>query len=535
MVRCLSGEVFTPDEQRILSRHFTNTDQSVFAIFNLPEIVKGALFARYSRSSKSLRRLFLDEFYKTDGAGQFATGANETESGVERARDLYNRVFNEYGDDSVAQLGAAHIAFENVSNVLTKVLERGRLASYLEQSTRYINYGTKLNGAYRYKVPPELHNTDLEGRYVLLMDGLFGVYQRIVEQCIEYFKRRYPQTAKISERAWEISIRAQAYDVARGVLPASTISNVGVFASGQAFERLLLRLKASPLKEAQECADVALVELRKVIPDFLKRVDVENRGVAWVNYLKSSRQSASEAVLAHSAGEHNGTERAEVELVKWDADGEQRLAAAILYEHGEYSLKHSHELARELSAGECAELITKYCAGRSNRRHMPGRAFESTNYQFDIVADYGSFRDLQRHRIMSIEWQPLTTRHGFITPDVLTDNELRDAHEQWNEAMVRSAEFYEEVRTKIGALQAQYVVPFAYKINYTIGLNARQAFHFIELRSSEQGHENYRKIVLAMHKLIREQAGHQTIADAMKFVNTDEIGLARLTAAQKTN
>ena len=167
-------EEFTPAEADVLRRYFTNLDQPVFALVNLPEVVKGALFARYSRSSKSLRRLFVDEFVgELDIEGDATIDAT---IGLDRAEELYEKVFFEYGDDSVAQLGGVHLACEQASNLLTKVLEWGRLASYLEQSTRYIAYDSRADGRYRYHRDPEILSSELGTRYIGDLDRIFDAY-----------------------------------------------------------------------------------------------------------------------------------------------------------------------------------------------------------------------------------------------------------------------------------------------------------------------------------------------------------------------
>ena len=183
---------FTPDEQRTLAPYFSNLTGPVFALTNLPETVKGALFARYSRSAKSLRRLFLDEF-----AGEVAGSgpAGESRVGVERAEKLYARVFNEFGDDSVAQLGGVHLACEGVSNILTKVIEWGRLMAYLEQSTRYVPYTDRPGGRWKYHVPKELAETPLLARYTAALDQTFETYARWYEPMQEHFRARFPKEA----------------------------------------------------------------------------------------------------------------------------------------------------------------------------------------------------------------------------------------------------------------------------------------------------------------------------------------------------
>lgn len=524
-------ETFSEHEEEILARFFTNSDKPVFALFNLPESVKGALFARYSRSNKSLRRLFLDEFYDHEQLAGPAAGAEEASasggSKSQRASDFYQRVLDRYGDDSVAQLGAAHIAFEGISNILTKVVERGRLASYLEQSTRYLDYGNQVRGRFRYVIPAELLGSELEGEYVLFMDGLFDFYNQVKARAQAHFKEKFasqkPENGDAaSQKSWERSIQAQAFDLARAVLPASTYSNVGVFASGQAMERLLLRLMSSELAEARECGELALAELRRVIPDFLRRVDVADRGVLWANYLRDSKLGARELTAELTArGDAFVDDSAEpaqsgARLVSFDADGESKILAAILYESSNMPLVEAAKRTEMLSEDERAGLIERYCGSRSNRRHMPGRAFEATDYKFDVLSDYGAFRDMQRHRMLTIDWQYLGVASGYVTPDDVPEMGLAA---EWDGVMQRTAGIYQKIAQQHGPLLAQYVVPFGYRIRYTIKSNARELFHLFELRSTEQAHAACREIVHQMYAQIGEKAGHGLVLGAMKFMN----------------
>src|SRR5215467_5438891 len=256
-------EHFTEDETATLRPYFTNLDQPVFALVNLPEVVKGALFARYSRTHKSLRRLFLDEFVADlDLTGDLTVDATV---GLKRAEELYERVFLEYGDDSVAQLGGVHLACEQASNLLTKILEWGRLASYLEQSTRYIAYDARLGGRYRYHRDPSVVGSRFGTRYVGEMDRLFDAYAELVERVQDHVRATVPKDHRDSDFVYRQATRAKALDAVRGVLPAASLSNVGIYGSGQAFEQLLLRMRAHPLPEAQTYAELMLHELRKVI------------------------------------------------------------------------------------------------------------------------------------------------------------------------------------------------------------------------------------------------------------------------------
>src|SRR5215831_12718915 len=283
------AEEFTREEQAALAPYVTKLAGPVFALVNLPEVVKGALFARYSRSSKSLRRLFLDEFLGPGGLQDASLGGGAGGAGAARAEQLYERVFVEYGDDSVAQLGGVHLACEGASNILTKVLEWGRLMAYLEQSTRYIPYDDRPAGRYRYHVPAELTG-GLRDRYVATLDRAFDVYREWLPRLRAFFEARHPRDANESESVYRMTIRAKALDTLRGLLPAATVSNVGIYATGQAYEALLLRMRAHTLAEVRACADLMLVELRKVIPAFLTRVDRVDRGVVWAQYLAATHE-----------------------------------------------------------------------------------------------------------------------------------------------------------------------------------------------------------------------------------------------------
>ena len=517
-------ETFSEEERRSLAPFFTNLDSHVFALTNLPETVKGALFARYSRSAKSLRRLFLDEF-AGDLAGFRADAASV---GVERAEKLYARVFSDYGDDSVAQLGGVHIACEYVSNVLTKILEWGRLMAYLEQSTRYVPYTDKLHGRWRYHVPAEVEGT-LRDRYVATMDAAFETYASLIEGMQRHFAARYPRAPQDSEGVHRAAIRAKALDTLRGMLPAATQSNVGLYGTGQAYESLLLRMRAHPLAEVRQCGDQMLAELRKLVPAFLTRVDQPERGGRWSGYLASTRdatRTVAEALFADTEAQP----RDEVTLTDFDPDGEIKIVASALYAASDLADDQLLAVARRMTPDQRAAVLQAYVGDRSNRRHRPGRAFERTAYRFDVLTDYGAFRDLQRHRLLTLEWQPLSTRHGYSEPDALRDAGVLDG---WTQVMDASADLYEALRSAGLDAAAPYAVAMAYRVRFYMDMNAREAMHVIELRTAPQGHPAYRRVCQQMHRLIAERAGHTAVAAAMKFVDHSEVELERLKAERE--
>src|SRR5437773_561680 len=454
---------FSPGERATLSPYFTNLDGPVFALVNLPEVVKGALFARYSRSPKSLRRLFLDEFL-TSGT---LAGAPAAPFDTKRAEELYGRMFFEYGDDSVAQLGGVHLACEGASNILTKVLEWGRLAAYLEQSTRYIPYDDLVAGRYRYHVPRELEG-ELHTRYVETLDAMFDAYRALLPVLRQHFTERFPREAQTSEAAYRTSIRAKALDTLRGLLPAATTSNVGIYGTGKASVNLLIRMRAHPLQEVRAYADLMLVGLRKVIPAFLRRVDLPDRGVAWSSYLDETRRAIA-GVAAEILADEASTPRDEVTLTDFDPDGEAKVVAAALY----------------------------------------------------------AVSDVADDRLLTLEWQRLSPRHGSAMPEAIAEAHVED---RWHRALDASASLHDAIAAAGLVDVAPYAVAMAYRIRFYMEMNAREAMHLIELRSAPQGHPAYRRIAQTLHRLIAERAGHRALAAAMRFADHSEVALERLEA-----
>ena len=514
-------ETFTAEERAALAPHFTNLDGPVFALVNLPEVVKGALFARYSRSAKSLRRLYLDEF--REGAG---ADAGTHAVGTTRADALYERVLSDYGDDSVAQLGGVHLACEGASNLLTKVLEWGRLMAYLEQSTRYVPYTDRPGGAWKYHIPAELAGHSLRARYVETLDRAFETYARWIEPMQAFWSARVPRESGQAEGPWRMTVRAKALDSLRGLLPAATRSNVGIFGTAQGYEALLLRMRAHPLSEVRDYAELMLLELQKVIPAFLKRLERPERGGVWTQYLADTAmatRAAAESLLTGIEPEP----RPEVTLTDWDPDGEVKVVAAALYAVSELPDDQLLALARKLGPEERRWVLDAYTGTRQNRRHKPGRAFERTAYRFDVLGDYGAFRDLQRHRLLTLEWQPLSTRHGWVVGDEIAE---AGALADWTRVMDDSAALHAALAGAGLAAVPPYAVAMAYRVRYYMELNAREAMHMLELRTAPQGHPAYRRVCQAMHRLIAEQAGHTALAAAMRHVDYSGAETGRLAA-----
>jgi thymidylate synthase ThyX len=519
-------ETFSAEERARLEPHVTNLDEPVFALVNLPETVKGALFARYSRYQGTLRRLFLDEFA---GSLPELSASYDNEEG-DRAADFYERIFVGYGDDSIAQLGGAHVACEWVSNVLTKVLQRPRLGAYLEQSTRYIAYDAPIEGTsqYRYHRDPELGPG-----YEAAMDELFGIYSAALPRVQAWAAEQYPAAAGESPKAHERALRAKALDLLRGLLPAASLSHMGIFATGQTYEQLILHLLAHPLPEARHYGRLILRAVQDVMPSFVSRVERPDRGGEWVSYLERREQAAERWVarmgLDRKPGDdgHGGPS---VRLIHHDGD-EDLLLSALLFEAATTDERTTRLALAELSGDERGLLLADLTGERANRRHRPGRGLESLRYRFEIVSDYGAFRDLQRHRMLTSQWQVLTPDLGAGVPHEVDD---AGAGDDYRRALDISRRAYEALLDAgHDRRAAMYALCLGYRMRYVLDLNAREAMQLIELRSGREGHPSYRAVAHAMHERIA--AVHPAVAAAMTHLDREtEPRLERIVSELRT-
>jgi thymidylate synthase ThyX len=495
----------TADERTRLAPYVTNLDRPVFGLVNLPETVKGALFARYARYPGTLRRLLLDEF-----SGDLPDEPCEWEGREgDRAAALYERVFVGFGDDSVAQLGGAHVACEWVSNVLTKVLQRPRLGAYLEQSTRYIAYDRRMLGErYRYLREPEFGPA-----YEQAMDLLFDTYAALLPRAAAWAAEAFAPAA--GSRAHDRAVEAKALDLLRGLLPAASLSHMGIFASGQTFEQLILHLMAHPLPEAQRYGDMILDAVKAVMPSFVARVERADRGGAWIDHLREREAAGHRWATRLGLDRNTGETGPSVRLLRVDGD-EGLVLAALLFEASRVPEHATRKALRALPATGRGRLLRDLCGSRVNRRHRPGRGLEALRYRFEIVSDYGAFRDLQRHRMLTVQWQALTPDLGAEVPPEI---ELIGATADYRRALDVSAREYERLRDRGLGAAAMYAICLAYRIRYVLDLNAREAMHLIELRSGREGHPTYRAVAHEMHRLIARV--HPGVAAAMVHVDSE--------------
>lgn len=493
----------------------TDPEGDVYVITDkMSATIAAAAMARLSRSPNDMRVVILDEF--------------SGETSKEEA--LLRRVISQFGDDSVQQLHGMHLVVEGASNLLTKKLEWGRLAAYLEQSTRYIYFDEKdSEGKYRYKIPEGLPD-DLRIEYVTGMDKIFDLYSEIVHKLTDYITETSDTPENERDIAWKQSVRAKACDAARALLPVSTKSTVGIYASAQAIENMIMRMAASDNREERDTAAQILREVRKVNPVFFERADKDDRGAATSAYIADTRRTVAELADQLPQVDTHAPSN-DVTLRNYIPPHELDLVADILYEHTDKSLEEIETLLESLPEEKRREIFDAYFGERLNRRHRPGRALENAHYQFDIICDYGNFRDLQRHRMVDdLEWQRLSPGLGYDVPELVSEAGLEDKFRE----CFTEAERLHGCFIRHGLLDdSQYVTLLGHKMRWKFTMNAREAFHLLELRTGPQGHSGYRKVAQQMYEEIKKV--HPLIAKHMRFINQDEDPeLGRLAAERAT-
>ncbi|HEX7206779.1 MAG TPA: FAD-dependent thymidylate synthase [Nitrososphaeraceae archaeon] len=525
---------FSKEERLLLNSHFSNTDRRVFAIITPRQVDRGALMSRYSRTDKTMRRIFLDEFIKNPNRGQ----------------EFYERVLLEYGDDSVAELGEAQVAIEWISNIAAKNIEDHRIGlSYLEKSSRYVAFDRKINGHYKYCREENIMQSPFADQYIQACDYAFDVYSKNIQSMQKFISETEPidrflffdfiskqETAysnlknqkdiESAQKVYNSTIRSKTLDALRGLLPASTLTNLGVTGNGRAFEYLLSTMFASSLKEMKTLASQLHAELNLVIPAFIRRAN-DKYGQALQAYLTDTRSTITE--LAHYYIKNIKADKNpySVKLLNYEdnCEAEIKVASAILYEQADgQSLEKITQHIRSLPAYDRKKIIQAYTKLRANRRQRPGRAFEMVEYTFEMFTNFGMFRDLHRHRILTMERQLLSTRHGYDIPaEIIKLGISKD----FKDCMYKCNEVYEMISRKYPT-QAQYVVNLAYKYPYFVKLNLREACHMIELRTIPQGHPDYRKMCQKMYKQIKHV--HPMLSRGIKFVDLRKYELERFFA-----
>lgn len=520
------------DEKKILSFFFSNLHNQVFTLLNMPEVLKGALFSRYSRSVKNLRELFLDEYLKDEELGIIGNW-RDLERIVDlqkllntgKAQEFYRKWLSQYGDDSISELGGVHVGIENISVVATKSIEERRIGlSPLEKSTRYVRFDNKVNGRYLYYRDKEIIKSKYGPLFIETMDYLFTTYTGLIRPLTIYFEQKYPKPAEVSDKAYVSSIRSKACDTARGLLPMGLLTNMGVFGNGRAFEYLITKMYAHEMPEVRGLGAKIHRELTPVIGSFLERLNSE-KGRRYINYLSDSRKAIKNLTCSRADFKNFGkTGHSCVRLVQKETEAVVKAAASILYPDLSLSWEKLYTMIRKMPEKKLAEIIETYVEKREGRWHKVGRAFEEIYYGFEIISDLGVYKDLQRHRILTNFRQRFSTEHGFETPPDIIDAGLKKTYEG---ALKKADRTYRKIARTFPD-QAQYVVCHGHLGRWRIKLNLREAFHLCELRSSPQGHPGYRKVAQEIYHEIKR--ADPILGTSMKFVNFTQPGLERLSA-----
>ncbi len=511
-----SSYQITDSGHQVLDQAVTDTKGNIYAFndYFSPTSVAAAM-ARLSRRGDDMRVILLDEFIDQKG----------------KDSDLLKRVITAYGDDSVQQLAGIHVVVEQASNLLTKKLEWGRLGAYLEQSTRYIYYDKKDSlGQYRYYTPETLDSKN-KRIFKQSMNQIFELYSLLVHRISSFIESTSNVPSSERDAAFRSSVKAQACDVARPMLPVATTSTVGLFASGQAIESLIMHLMSDDLSESVDAGQAILKQARKVMPMFLERADKPDRGGAIVAYRSNTvraMREISKDLLGQKLTSYSSANATLVDI--WPLN-ELDLVADMLYDYSDLPLEEIRKKVATMSYEEKVKIMRSYFGERLNRRQKPGRALEKAHYSWDIVCDYGIFRDLQRHRMVDdLSWQALTPRYGYEVPELVEKADLSDIFE---DAFDKSLKLYSQLIAAGYVLEAQYATLLGHRMRWKMTYNAREAFHLHELRTSPQGHPGYRKLIKSMHEQL--SIYHPVICDAMIFVNRDEDPeLTRLSAERYT-
>lgn len=499
---------YSDEARALLAPYVTSLDSPVFVLRHLPEEVVAVLFAYYSRSREDLRTNLLRLLQDQDldvaaahartpkghpGARAPAPGGHPDDEELSlarhKAREFHEKWVVGYGHASVAEHAVAHVAVEEVSILASKAIEDCRLAAYTEKSTRYVPFPRA------YYAAPEL-----EGRaaaaYRGAVEHLFDVYGDLLPRIAAHVAETADRSPFKTERGFLNSCQAQACDALRYLLPAATHTNLGLTANARTLEHMVSKLLSHPLAEARSTGERIREQATRVLPTLIKYA----RASDYRRETAPAMAALAEELLP--AAPEAGTPGGPVRLVHAPPDAEARLAAALLHEAGRLPYEAVWQRVRSLPEEEHRRVIARYLEGRrrcGTAEHgytdPPLRGLEHLYYTFEIVVDYGAYRDIQRHRMATQTVPRLGCDLGFDMPDLLDRAGFRAPFEA---AMQRAAGAYTEVAAA-DADAAQYVVPLAYRTRVLFTWNLRALHHFISLRSARQGHPSYRRIAQEVH------------------------------------
>lgn len=531
-------EQWSPRDRRYLAPFATNLDGLVHVLHNLPPEIVGALCSRASRAKGSLLRVFLNEYIYPilDGPDKQLTKELGyvvdflTQHGFkhilnnQRAQGFYAKWLSQYGDDSIAQMTGTHVVFWGISQVAMKFLEDQRMGlEPIEKSTRYVNFGEKISGRYLYYTPtPDLKRLGVLAEYKKILDGLFETYNILIPQLTAWLKQQYDEKDTVLEK--------KAFDTLRGLLPMATVGQVAFRGNAQAFEYLINRARAHELGELRWVADTIKQELDTEIPSLLLRA-MEEKSTAYQTYLANCPESTKNTMsrkLSRALNQPTIVSKPTVELAEYDRNLEEKCIAGLLYSlpQTRTSWKNILSAVHRMSRPEQQHILDGFFKNRSERWYKLGRAFENAYLRFDIVMDIGAYRDLHRHRMLTQDRQMFSIHHGYSIPQEIKDAHMTDAY---TKALHSVVPLFKKLERE-NPLLAQYVVPLAYRIQFYQWQNVASLFWETELRTSPQGHPDYRHIEQEKYRLFAKK--FPRIAKYMK-IDMNQYSFARRGEAEK--
>ncbi len=501
---------------------FSNSDRDVFLI-KADMIDRGALMSRYSRTANlDIRDVYEKEFKNNPG----------------RASNFYKRIFLDYGDESVAELTTAQLGIQNVSNIATKVIEEPRIGlSYLEKSSRYVKYNKKVNGKYLFLHGEDAGITGMEDEYDKYCNDLFDFYSNAYPEMMKYMGDTNPKenfTFEVGgknynysdvksidentlEKSYQSSLRSAVLDEIRALLPASTLTNIGISGNGRAFISLIERLNAYGTPETEKYGELIYRELEPELPELIEDA-VSGHGIAQIKY-NNARDSIGVNFSPDSG------RLSDINIINFMDESKAIDIATGMLLYGNSGPYSNINIPLEKQY----DILNQLGSLRGNRRHKLGRAFEGINYSFEVNMNYGVFREFQRHRFFSIIRKPLSTQYGYDIPENL--GKIPELRARYIELMEEAHKLYTGIMNRSGKKMAQYVVPYAYKYPVVFSSNLNELTYFIELRSNQQVHPDLRKVALSIYREIKKI--HPHLASLIKFVDTGDYRLGRLPSEVK--
>lgn len=534
-------EDFTDKQRAILKKYVTNTRGHIFVLRNLPEVLKGALFSKYSRSTLGLRSLLLKEFITNEDESSFAnivgeTGKEEDEekvadlqlAAIKKAQSFYDRILDGYGDDSIGELGGAHLALENVSMLAAKTIEDCRIGgSPLEKSTRYIYFDQKVNGEYLFYREPILMTSAHRELYLDTCNMLFETYSALIPPLTQMLEEKMPRDGNVSTAAYRAALRAKVLDCLRGLLPAGTLTNMGIFGNGRFFESLIHKLHCNNLQELQDIGKSAYEELNKVIPSFIRRAESNHHTHHAYAEFNEAMESELKTITFQNTDFPERSMENGVKLIAFDTEAPLKIAVALLFARSNKSLTDIVKHVKQLPEEDLSRILEAACAARTNRRHKSPRALEHASFTFEMLTDFGIYRDLHRHRMLTQERQFLSCDYGYYLPEEIKGTSLEQTYRH---AMNKAKSAYDIIAEEFPE-EAQYVVPMAANVRWYFHVNLRALQWMCELRSQPAGHPEYRYVAQEMAKQVCQAL--PILEMFFKFVDYDGYDMGRIGQEQR--